>query len=480
MDTRKREEVRRYHGSKRRDQNKNDDNNNAVRVGGRHPDSSSYRLSRRDLECRRSDRDRESRFQNTREGSRRSLTSQSRYISYKSRSNNTYFYRHYAKSPRSRSPLEPPTFRSTRKSRDDYRSRSRGYRTVDYSMSSREDQRTGSSRSSRSSKSSREIRTSRSLGKATRSRNYREDPPKSSREARKYYLKETRSQSIRDRRRNYRSRSRDEYSHNSRYRRDKIYKYSNSRSRDHDIDQVRYHRYCTSSDRPDYELHGRPSRKRTEVANNWRTEKHRGETSDSKGWDAPPPGKWTEVANEDDECLPNWREDEDKTTTTDKVCDDEWEYDEEDYYEHDDNFENNDEYEQDEDFEGASDDENNHINVWGLRGGSVTGVASKKILAHLRNVIQTLWDRNPVRIAGLAVFRLREGASLDTAEWLLLQTSFISHTWNPPKGHADWGGEDDITTALRETQVGVKNSCQCILTVVVHSRRRRPGSRPSS
>ena len=165
--------------------------------------------------------------------------------------------------------------------------------------------------------------------------------------------------------------------------------------------------------------------------------------------------------------------------TSDKVCDDEWGYDEEDYYEHDDNFENNDEYEQDDDFEGASDDENNHINVWGLRGGSVTGVASKKILAHLRNVIQTLWDRNPVRIAGLAVFRLREGASLDTAEWLLLQTSFISHTWNPPKGHADWGGEDDITTALRETQVGVKNSCQCILTEVVHPRRRRLVSRPS-
>ena len=462
------EEVRKYHGSRRSDQNKNDDNNNAVRVGGRHSDSNGHRWSRRDLECRRRGRDRDSEFNNRRDGNRRSLQSRSRYRSY---SRNTDFQRHHDKSPRSRS----PTARRTKKSREDYRSRSRsrGHGSIHHSLSSREDIWT---RSSRSSRSSREIRTSMSSGKSTRSGSYREDPLKSSREVSKYYIKELRPQSIRNGRKSYRSRSRDEHSHYFRYRRDQIYKYRELRSRDRD--HGRYPRFSTTSGLSDCELHGIPSRKRPEETKHWRTEKYQGKTSDSKGWDAPPPGKWTEVENEDDECLPNWREDEDeKTLSTDKVYDDEWGYDE-DYYEHDDNFENNDEDEED-DFDGTSDDENNYINVWGLRGGSVTGVASKKILAHLRNVIQTLWDRNPVRIAGLAVFRLREGADLDTAEWLLLQTSFISHTWNPPKGHADWGGEDDITTALRETQVGVKYFYQCILTEVVHPPRRRLGSRPS-
>ena len=459
------EEVRKYHGSRRSDQNKNDDNNNAVRVGGRHSDSNGHRWSRRDLEYRRRGRDRDSEFNNRRDGNRRSLQSRSRYRSY---SRNTDFQRHHDKSPRSRS----PTARRTKKSREDYRSRSRsrGHGSIHHSLSSREDIWT------RSSRSSREIRTSMSSGKSTRSGSYREDPLKSSREASKYYIKELRPQSIRNGRKSYRSRSRDEHTHYFRYRRDQIYKYRELRSRDRD--HGRYPRFSTTSGLSDCELHGIPSRKRPEETKHWRTERYQGKTSDSKGWDAPPPGKWTEVENEDDECLPNWREDEDeKTLSTDKVYDDEWGYDE-DYYEHDDNFENNDEDEED-DFDGTSDDENNYINVWGLRGGSVTGVASKKILAHLRNVIQTLWDRNPVRIAGLAVFRLREGADLDTAEWLLLQTSFISHTWNPPKGHADWGGEDDITTALRETQVGVKYFYQCILTEVVHARRRRPGSRPS-
>ena len=75
-----------------------------------------------------------------------------------------------------------------------------------------------------------------------------------------------------------------------------------------------------------------------------------------------------------------------------------------------------------------------------------------------------------IRIAGLAVFRLREGASLDRTEWLLLQN--LRCHWSPPKGHADWGGEEDITTALRETQVGVvKNSFQYILTVHAHRKR---------
>ena len=54
------------------------------------------------------------------------------------------------------------------------------------------------------------------------------------------------------------------------------------------------------------------------------------------------------------------------------------------------------------------------------------------------------------RAAGLVIFRLKEGASVGSAEWLLLQTSYGEHHWTPPKGHVD-PGEDDITAALRET-----------------------------
>ena len=54
------------------------------------------------------------------------------------------------------------------------------------------------------------------------------------------------------------------------------------------------------------------------------------------------------------------------------------------------------------------------------------------------------------RAAGLVIFRLKDGASVGSAEWLLLQTSYGEHHWTPPKGHVD-PGEDDITAALRET-----------------------------
>ena len=60
-------------------------------------------------------------------------------------------------------------------------------------------------------------------------------------------------------------------------------------------------------------------------------------------------------------------------------------------------------------------------------------------------------SEHPIRIAGLAVFRVREGAGADTAEWLLLKTSFITHTWSPPKGHLELG-EDDMASALREAR----------------------------
>ncbi|CAG0905739.1 unnamed protein product [Cyprideis torosa] len=72
-----------------------------------------------------------------------------------------------------------------------------------------------------------------------------------------------------------------------------------------------------------------------------------------------------------------------------------------------------------------------------------------------------------VRAAGLVVFR-RSSSALTSAsssgsgssinsvqsakkvEYLLLQTSYGEHHWTPPKGHVD-PGEDDRTTALRET-----------------------------
>nr|XP_060617152.1 bis(5'-nucleosyl)-tetraphosphatase [asymmetrical] [Anolis sagrei ordinatus] len=57
-----------------------------------------------------------------------------------------------------------------------------------------------------------------------------------------------------------------------------------------------------------------------------------------------------------------------------------------------------------------------------------------------------------VRACGLIIFRkLQELSSASTIEFLLLQTSYGSHHWSPPKGHVD-PGEDDLQTALRETK----------------------------
>jgi len=60
-----------------------------------------------------------------------------------------------------------------------------------------------------------------------------------------------------------------------------------------------------------------------------------------------------------------------------------------------------------------------------------------------------------LRAAGLIIFRK---ASSESAEYLLLQTSYGNNHWSPPKGHVD-PGEDDITTALRETEeeAGIKS-----------------------
>ncbi|KAM3937536.1 bis(5'-nucleosyl)-tetraphosphatase [asymmetrical] isoform 2-T2 [Leptodactylus fuscus] len=56
-----------------------------------------------------------------------------------------------------------------------------------------------------------------------------------------------------------------------------------------------------------------------------------------------------------------------------------------------------------------------------------------------------------LRACGLIIFRRISEASVSDIEFLLLQTSYGIHHWTPPKGHVD-PGEDDMTTALRETE----------------------------
>ncbi|XP_041092147.1 bis(5'-nucleosyl)-tetraphosphatase [asymmetrical]-like [Polyodon spathula] len=59
-----------------------------------------------------------------------------------------------------------------------------------------------------------------------------------------------------------------------------------------------------------------------------------------------------------------------------------------------------------------------------------------------------------LRACGLIICRRLNGIALkrgEEVEFLLLQTSYGKHHWTPPKGHVD-PGEDDLQTALRETQ----------------------------
>ncbi|NP_001006918.1 bis(5'-nucleosyl)-tetraphosphatase [Xenopus tropicalis] len=60
-----------------------------------------------------------------------------------------------------------------------------------------------------------------------------------------------------------------------------------------------------------------------------------------------------------------------------------------------------------------------------------------------------------LRACGLIIFRRCQAgvsaAAGDGIEFLLLQTSYGEHHWTPPKGHVD-PGEDDMSTALRETE----------------------------
>lgn len=53
------------------------------------------------------------------------------------------------------------------------------------------------------------------------------------------------------------------------------------------------------------------------------------------------------------------------------------------------------------------------------------------------------------RAAGLVIYRQIE--STKPVEYLLLKASYGSKHWSPPKGHVD-PGEDDLTTAMRETK----------------------------
>ncbi|CAK8676529.1 unnamed protein product [Clavelina lepadiformis] len=52
------------------------------------------------------------------------------------------------------------------------------------------------------------------------------------------------------------------------------------------------------------------------------------------------------------------------------------------------------------------------------------------------------------RATGFLIYRQ---LPCDKIEFLLLQASYKDHHWTPPKGHVD-SGEDDITTAYRETK----------------------------
>ncbi|CAK7293525.1 bis(5'-nucleosyl)-tetraphosphatase [asymmetrical] [Vulpes vulpes] len=58
-----------------------------------------------------------------------------------------------------------------------------------------------------------------------------------------------------------------------------------------------------------------------------------------------------------------------------------------------------------------------------------------------------------LRACGLIIFRRRLIPKVEnpTIEFLLLQASDGIHHWTPPKGHVE-PGEDDLETALRETQ----------------------------
>ncbi|XP_060898220.1 bis(5'-nucleosyl)-tetraphosphatase [asymmetrical] [Labrus mixtus] len=85
-----------------------------------------------------------------------------------------------------------------------------------------------------------------------------------------------------------------------------------------------------------------------------------------------------------------------------------------------------------------------------------------------------------LRACGFIVFRLAgRVAPPDNIEYLLLQTSYGKHHWTPPKGHVD-PGEDDLTTALRETkeEAGLGAEHLQVIEGFVQELRYEVGGRP--
>ncbi|KAI5091461.1 bis(5'-nucleosyl)-tetraphosphatase [asymmetrical] [Silurus meridionalis] len=73
-------------------------------------------------------------------------------------------------------------------------------------------------------------------------------------------------------------------------------------------------------------------------------------------------------------------------------------------------------------------------------------------LSALQITLLRLSDIMTLRACGFIIFRrLVQHPFPGNIEYLLLQTSYGEHHWTPPKGHVD-PGEDDLTTAWRETQ----------------------------
>ncbi|XP_066502627.1 bis(5'-nucleosyl)-tetraphosphatase [asymmetrical] [Hoplias malabaricus] len=75
-----------------------------------------------------------------------------------------------------------------------------------------------------------------------------------------------------------------------------------------------------------------------------------------------------------------------------------------------------------------------------------------------------------LRACGFIIFRrLAQCSPPHNIEYLLLQTSYGEHHWTPPKGHVD-PGEDDLTTAWRETQeeAGLGKEHLCMVNGFLH------------
>ena len=68
-----------------------------------------------------------------------------------------------------------------------------------------------------------------------------------------------------------------------------------------------------------------------------------------------------------------------------------------------------------------------------------------RVLLLQQSNMEPPWSRPVRRAAGFIVYR-----RMPNVEFLLLQASYKTHHWSPPKGHVK-PGESDYETALRET-----------------------------